>query len=246
MNYSTSNETNATANVYPLGYNIYWTFIIPFIGLFGTAINLTSIISLTKMEVKNRMYKFMLANSATNCLYTFLCSFVFVLRCGYLCSTDKNSFAVVFYDMFFWEYLTSCLGLLISLNEIVMCLQRYSYIANLESFRFENFEVTFAIFVLASLLNYMSRLFSMKIIRVDNMYQLVNTSFRATTFGMTLEICASVVRGPLVLVIVVIINILTALKFVEMIKKKRSLKKLILNEGKSTFKSRLLCFFVRR
>ena len=185
--------------------------------------NLVSIISLSKMRVKNYMYPFMVCNSAANLVYMLLCGFVFVLRCGRLCPTNKNSFAVIFYQLAIWYYLTSCLALFINLNEIVMCLQRYSYISNLDYFRFENFKVTCSIFILVSFLNYAPRFFFNYIKKVDNLYFFTATEFKSSTVGIALNIASSLIRGPVVIVIIITINILTDLKFAEMINKKKLL-----------------------
>ena len=222
-----SNSTNLTMNVSNLGYEIFWTFIVPFICLFGTISNFISIISLTKMKVKNHMYKFMVASSATHFFYLIMCGFIFVLRCKSLCHIDSTSYGVIFYHLVIWKYLTSCLGLLISLNEIVMCLQRYSVIRNMEYFKFEKFAFTFTIFTLVSFLVYMPRLFLFKISAFDGQYFLENTRFKTTVFGIFLNVTGSVIRGPILLVIIFVINFLTGLKFTEVIKKKSTLKKLL-------------------
>ena len=193
---------------------------------FGGAItNLISIISLGKMKVKNHMYKFMVASSMTNFVYLILCGFIFVSRCGSLCSTNKNSLDVILYQLVIWIYVTSCLALMISLNEIVMCLQRYSYITNMTHFKFEKFTLTFTIFILISFLVYMPRLFFYSIVQNNQSYSLLTTSFKSTKLGVALNITASVIRGPVVITINICLSILTDLKFVQMIKRKRLLTK---------------------
>ena len=227
MNQTFQNETNlilkkTTSN--GLANDIYWTLIIPAIGFFGTLTNLASIFTLIRMGSKNHMYKYMLTNAISNCVYMLLCAFIFFLRCGTMCTTDLSSLGIILYNFLIWDYATSALAILISLVEIIMCIQRYGVISNWNKYKFERFNLIFPVLVMFSLVVYLPRLFFRQIDKVVDgdaiSYELVNTRFKSTIFGIVLNIMQSVVRGPVLLVIIIIINILTGLKYAELIRKK--------------------------
>jgi hypothetical protein len=167
----------------------------------------------------------MLANSCTNCLYSFLCGFIFLLNCGSLCTISQTAPFIVYYDYLIWEYFTSSLAILISLIELVMCLQRYSVISHLERFKFKKFFNVFPILVVFSLLTYMPRLFLYGVVKdLNDDYELIETSLSKSFLGIFLDITMSAIRGPLLVICIMIINVLTAFKFASLIKKKRKLR----------------------
>jgi hypothetical protein len=165
----------------------------------------------------------MLANSCTNCLYTLLCGFIFVTKCGSLCDFSKVSPFVVYYD-YLIKYFTSSLAILVSLIEIVMCLQRYSVISQSKRLKFKKFIYIFPLLVLVSLATYLPRLFLYGVVKdSNNNYELIKTNFSRAFMGIFLEITMSVIRGPILIICIMVINILTALKFIKLIKLKRRL-----------------------
>ena len=71
----------------------------------------------------------------------------------------------------------------------------------------------------------MPRLFFYNIVQNNQSYSLLTTSFKSTKLGVALNITASVIRGPVVITVNICLSILTDLKFVQMIKRKRLLTK---------------------
>ncbi len=232
-----------------LFYEIFWTFLIPMICFFGTLTNLISIICLAKMQTKNHMFKFMLSSSATSVLYNFLCGFIFLLRCGTICNTNTARLELILYSFAIWDYLTSSLAILISSIEIIMCIQRYAVIANWEKFQFKRFNLIFPILILMSLLIYLPRIFYKTInekVGKNNEFELVNTSFKTSTLGLVLDILMSVIRGPVCLIIIIIINIFTGIKFVKLIKKKKKMKGAQMKSSNSLFNNILLFIICKK
>jgi len=234
MNSSLLTETNQTLTNEGgkgLFYEIYWTFLIPFICFFGTITNTISVVCLIKIpnNVQNgSMFKFMLSNSAINAVYEFLCGFIFLLRCGSLCNTNISHLELIIYNFVIWDYLTSSMAILVNFNEIIMCIQRYSVIVNWKRFQFKRFNIIFSVLIFLSLIVYLPRLFFRTINKKGSFngeYQLVNTEFKSNTIGFLLDILVSVIRGPVCLIIIITINILTGIKFVKLIKKKKALKR---------------------
>ena len=231
LNITSTNETKQGSET-DLSYEIFWLFIVPCLCLFGTITNLISVLTLARLKKKNHVYKFMLASSFANFLYMFLCGFIFLLKCNRLCSINQNTLAIVLYSYLIWDYFTSSLAILISLIEIVMCLQRFSIISNSKRFKFENFRVIFPIIVVFSLLNYLPRLFFKEINALSDGYALVNTKLSKQMFGIILDLLMSAVRGPILLCLIFIINVLTAIQFASLMKKKKKLNERNKQKGK--------------
>ena len=119
------------------------------------------------------------------------------------------------------------MAILINFNEMIMCIQRYSLIRNWKRFQFERFNLIFPFLILMSIIVYLPRLFFREIHKKENdnnEFELINTSFKTSTFGIFLDILVSIIRGPICLLIILTINIFTCIEFVKLIKKKKTLK----------------------
>ena len=210
-----------------LFYEIYWTFLIPFLCFFGTLANIISIVCLRKIQANGHMFKFMMSNSAINAGYMFLCGFIFLLRCGSLCKTNTSKLELIIYNFIIWDYLTSSMAILINFNEMIMCIQRYSLIRNWKRFQFKRFNLIFPFLIIMSIIVYLPRLFFRAIRKKENdnnEFELIDTSFKTSTFGIVLDILVSIIRGPICLLIILTINIFTGIEFAKLIKKKKMLK----------------------
>ena len=78
-----------------------------------------------------------------------------------------------------------------------------------------------------SIIVYLPRLFFREIHEKENdnnEFELINTSFKTSTFGIFLDILVSIIRGPICLLIILTINIFTCIELVKLIKKKKTLK----------------------
>ena len=232
-NNTSLNISTEKGSVNTLVNEVYYIFIIPFLCFFGTITNFISVISLIRLGDKNHIYKFMLAGSSTNCLYMFLCGFIFLPNCDRICSIDQNSLIVNIYSLLIIDYFTSSLAILISFIEVAMCLQRYSIITNSKRFKFKKFNLNFPAIVLLSFVVYLPRLFLKEIITSPNgRYASVETALAKTQFGLVLNSLMSIVRGPLFLLVILVINVLTAIECAKLMKKKTKLKKIAKCKGK--------------
>ena len=109
--------------------DFWWTFILPAICLFGLFTNLVNVLVFLKLKSKNPIYKLMLTNSFSNFIYSFICFFVFMMRCGRYCSL-QHLYWVKLYEKYLFYYFTSVLGFFNILVEIVIAIQRYFIVAN--------------------------------------------------------------------------------------------------------------------
>jgi hypothetical protein len=111
---------------------IIYNLLFPLIGLFGLILNTLNMLVLTnkkKALIKNRQYKFMLANSSIACLACFLNMFQFSVRCslpnGRFCiETDSGSF-VRYFHWIFLNYFNSILKMAGDFVHVFVTLDRY-------------------------------------------------------------------------------------------------------------------------
>ncbi len=112
-----------------------------------------------------------------------------------------------------------------------MCLQRYAVISNSKKFKFENFRIIFPILVVFSSLNYLPRIFFSEITTSNDGYVLVGTYLSKQLFGIILDFVMSAVRGPLLMILIIAINFLTAKQFFSLMNKKRKLNQTKKHKG---------------
>jgi len=83
----------------------------------------------------------------------------------------------------------------------------------------------FPILVIFSLLTYSPRLFLYGVVKdLNDDYELIETSLSQSFLGIFLDIAMSAIRGPLLAICIMIINVLTAFKFASLIKNKQKLR----------------------
>lgn len=110
--------------------DILSTFILPIICYISLFSNILNIVVLFCLESKRKIYKYMLLKSIINSIYLFACSFIFLFKCGQFCNDLKHYYLVKWYQLYIFNYLTSCLGLLDLFIELIICFSRYAVISN--------------------------------------------------------------------------------------------------------------------
>ena len=175
LNYTNqTSETNLDENRF---VTLVWTFVIPSICCIGAITNLLSTISLIKIKSKEIIHKYMLANSVIKMLYTFMCAFICLVRCGRMCPVASTSFVIVLYKYLIYDYVTSCMAVFNILIEIVLSLQRCSIVSNWKRFRFERFNVVILMLTGVSFLPYIPCLFLSEMTSGEgiNQYKIVDS-----------------------------------------------------------------------
>jgi hypothetical protein len=110
--------------------DILSTFILPIICYISLLSNILNIAVFFCLESNRKIYKYMLLKSIINSIYLFACSFIFLLKCGQFCNDLKHYYLVKLYQLYIFNYLTSCLGLLDLFIELIICFSRYAVISN--------------------------------------------------------------------------------------------------------------------
>ena len=109
--------------------DIFTTFILPLVCLISLCSNILNVFVLFRLESNSKIYKYMLFKSIINSIYLFACSFLFLFKCGQFCNDLKHNYLVKLYQLYIFNYLTSCLGLLDLFIELIICFNRYAVIS---------------------------------------------------------------------------------------------------------------------
>ena len=197
--------------------DIGWTFLLPLICLLSLIANLINISVLFKLRRhKNNTYNYIFLKSITNSIYLFFCFFVFIFRCGIFCNNLKHLYITKFYQLYIFNYLTSCFGMYDLLIELLITITRFlTLLRNTQMTRSISNLVLFGS-LLISFLFYLPNLFCFQIIQddeINNRYKIKIISNKSLNVIQILDTAGISVRGLLIIFLMVFINLLSFLKF---------------------------------
>jgi hypothetical protein len=235
--------------------DFWWTFVFPSINLFSLLTNSICIFIFLNKELKDQIYTFMLFYSINEVLYSLICTFVFLIRCGIYCGrlSDTGFYSKMYeYVMFF--YLSSVLAIFNILIEIFISIKRYLTILNRKHQAINKISNKTILIMLAifSAVYYSPILFtkSIKLMNVSDGaslnstkqgYIVASSSFGETSIGKILIILLSAIRGIVGLVVLFIIDIFIIIKFRKLIKRKIIIKKLSVDSKFKIYSVMCLC-----
>ncbi|CAF0725430.1 unnamed protein product [Brachionus calyciflorus] len=207
---------------------ISWTYILPPI-CFTTSLTqfINILIFSTKTLRKDPLNKYLMLHSIVNFLYVLLCSFSFLIRCSNknICST----LSAKIYEFYYFNYLTSVLGIYAILIEIFLSLERYFIIINFDVKKKIKINPFLLILSLSSFcfVFYLPSLFIDKIepIKNSSFYQISKSYFGKEKTGVIVSICLTSIRNFLILAIDVFINFVVLITFRRYITSKLKLKR---------------------
>ena len=104
-------QSQSTKNII-YAYGFFYTFIVPFICLFGIITNILNIIVFSNNKLKDESYKYLKMNAFSNMFYLSFIVIAFVKRCTNFCDYETTLFANVYYWAFYF-YLKGILFLLV-------------------------------------------------------------------------------------------------------------------------------------
>jgi hypothetical protein len=220
--------------------DFWWTFVLPAICLFGFLTNLVNIVVFVQLKSKNPIYKLMLTNSVSNFIYSFICFFVFMMRCGRYCSI-QNMYWVKFYEKYMFFYFTSCLGLFNVFIELLVSIQRYYIVTKPELKQKFSWRYAVIILFLFSLAIYTPNIAYRQIVHLDsfsnatslnstfNFYLIQNDNSNQIAKQMIMFV--SGLRGVLVLILLFVVNLLLLHRFRYQVDKKAHIKSIISKEN---------------
>lgn len=212
--------------------DFYWTYILPSICIFSIVTNSINIIVFIRLRSQNPIYKFMLINSITNFVYSFICSFVFLMKCGQFCKQEKTLISRV-YEIYLFYYLSNVLDIFNILVELLIATQRYTIVSNkIMPVKIPIRFILFFLLTFSALYCLPVLIWEEVIIKVNSFSQeAMSESSRADldhTYKILFGILSSI-RCLFFLTLLIFINLFTLLRFKSQVKQKRLMKNIATN-----------------
>ena len=118
--------------------DIWWSLAIPLICLFSCVTNLFASVVYAMLARDSPTHlvinKYQLVKSCIATLYSFVCSFVFLLKCNTLCTawsaSPTFSYAQRLYELYVYNYVSTSLVVLDLLVEVVIAFERLCVLTN--------------------------------------------------------------------------------------------------------------------
>lgn len=106
----------------------YNSFVSPLICLFGLTTSMLSLVVLLNINLKEKIFVFMLANTIADFLFLFIEMFIFLIRCGSLCSISYD-YIIKCYELYIYLILGYILVVFIAINDLALSLERLVILA---------------------------------------------------------------------------------------------------------------------
>lgn len=141
---------------------------IPIVCLFGVITNGLNIAVFMNAKMKDPTFKYMLAISISNFLYTGLLSYGYIVYCED-CSLNR-SYGTQVFKIIINNYLSSSLAIFSNLVEIYLSIQRYFILTNKNNLQSISYNLVIIIIFIVSSLYYINVLFCYDIIAYEYVY----------------------------------------------------------------------------
>ena len=217
-------------------------FSFPLISLFGCVTNGFNIAVFLHPKIKDESFKYLLAKSVSNFLYSILMAYNMILYCEE-CSVNKT-YVSQLYRITINYYFTSCLALFGHLCEIYVSVYHLLRLINSKLHSLISYKVNIIVFFVFSVLIYLNELFSYDIMQTQSylnqtqvqvIYSTERTIFGKSTLGKMLPIIQAMLRVFITTILLTVINILIVYHFNKRFSKRVKIKMKYLNTlGKST------------
>ncbi len=195
-----------------------------FICTFGAATNFCIILVFTSPKLKEPIFKYMLILSISDLVYCSLASVENLARCR-TCHFYTSYFRQV-YSIYIINYFTSCLAIFNVFIDLVISIERCLIITNNKCLRNVSTKLILSIIFVVALLYYLPMLFiyDIKSSGNNNVYKLETTQF-ARTIGNNVLIVLHVARLIFSIIILPLMNIITAWRLQRLFKKRSLLRR---------------------
>jgi hypothetical protein len=213
-------------------------YVLPTICIFGMTTNSANIIVTWRLKMSDHVLQYMLINSILDFLFLLTQVFVFVVRCGTLCSWDYTYLAEL-YDLFVYMFLCYIFITFQALFNLQMTMQRLLLFSNISSppngsGKKKTLFLMAVFLALAIILNAPSFLFSRYVKNIgvsdvdlnQTIFKLVVKDEYKSGFLMWLLIGFILIKTPLLYVLTGVVNMMVALRFRNFMKKKHQLTNL--------------------
>lgn len=212
---SVSNETLTGVN--PQSDEFVWlTLLNGIIYALGALFNFICIVVFFNPRLNDSAYKFMLANSCSEFIYTMISILQLFIYCGSSCASNKQSTPAKIYNLWFEKYLSNCLTIFSAMILIYVSLKQYIFMSSTKKSHFKiPSSLVIVLLTLASLVFYLPVVFMHKLndAIVSNE---ATISLLPTSFGQRDEakLVSTILLGiEMLIVTVVLLSIVIVLSF---------------------------------
>jgi hypothetical protein len=218
-------------------YSLY-LFFIP-IRIFGVIANSINIIIFWNHNFKEKIFTFLFIHSVSEFFYflvTLLNLIPYCILCGEsLQKRYSSQFIVIFID----KYLSSSFAVFSLFIEVLISLHRYTVVANYNLFKRNYMPLYISMLAIVASLIYTPELFINQIVMLESNRSTVSNYYKVTSTQFGIEnrtalnyysLVVNLVRGPVCVTILTVLNILTLNRF----RKQIQLKKGIMSSRKSS------------
>ena len=212
-------------------------FIIPLVSFIGALLSLTSIIVIAKSELKGDLYNIMLISSIFNFVYLLIVFMNIIARCGSYCAISYNQSTKI-YEQYVYLFIGNTILLSEFLLDFIFSLYRLiSFSSKFNSSRLHKISTSakFIFIVVLSVLANIPLFLTGRIIKkftctkyenseakLDTIYSIVINEIDDSFIMSDFLLVISVVRGPLLFVLLFLINLLIGYKFSKFIRNKKN------------------------
>lgn len=227
------NSSNLTSNPLFNGSSegLLPLFTIPIVCLFGVVTNGLNIAVFLNSRMKDPTFKYMLAISISNFLYTGLLSYGYVVYCDE-CTLNK-SYGTQVFKIIVNNYISSSLAVFSNLVEIYLSMQRYFILTNKNNLQTISYKLVLFILFIVAALYYVNVLFCYDIIKYEYVYEdqvlfthhsTALSNYSRSDFGKAITLTFVTMRIVLSTVVLPSINVVNLYLFRKIFKKKLETK----------------------
>ena len=217
-----------------------WTFVIPSICFLGILTNAINVLTFSNTKIlKNEIYRYLFWHSLVDFIYLFLCFMRFFIRTTLFGDLHLSYWAQL-YEAYIYKYLTTSLALHLVLIELIITIKRLLIVFNTTSrFRFQ-FGQTILACLFVSLSLYLPLFVSLKVIDQRNckktfegmpcmnetsrvIYALIEKGLVNHEVMKRVYILSAAIRGVVVPLALVLLNVIITLKVHKLHRRKREL-----------------------
>ena len=229
-----------------------WMNILPVICIGGILANSLNIaVFKNRKKLKTSIYYYLLCHSIANLIYL-LAAFLYFF--GVKRFTTLNGFASKVWDLYIFRTLTAMVAMFMMLIELQVSFKRLLIVSNY-SFKRRKipFFVSLIFIFIFSVISQLSVPFTYDVIRIrDGLFDIKPNALSKTKLLSVLNFASSVFRGILAPLLLLVINLIMAVKYRSRLRKKLNLRTASSNDGNSgyfvkieiTFTVKINLFFI--
>lgn len=215
-----------------------WSYFIPLCCLLGILTNLLNVIIFSRDNLKNSIYKYLLAYSVADLLYMLISFAYFFGKYGFVANYYSiYSYGMRIFELYIFLGLATQLAVFMLLLIVLISLKRLIMVANYTTIKVHFKSSLFACLSFTLFLNYVFT-FGRRIVLIDreriknpsrlhhnntNMYEILPNEFASTQLFKLLISFASTLRGFILPCLLITLNTLMVYKYRVYLRKKRYL-----------------------